>query len=556
MRHYTYTLLIISILFFFTSCMPKTKETELTFKQAKELLEEHPDSACALLEHIPSPNKLSPSMYNEYLLLHIQAKDKAYKDIACDTLIFQVKNYYLQRKDMGKATIAACYCGRVLKVRDNYTDAMNNYLEAESLAPQSIPENLKGLIQFGIADLYYSQYLQKEAVPYYKKAYWHFHRAGKYKNEASSLTAIADCFDEISQKDSAFYYFNQALTIAGLHNDSARMAVTRQNMGISSLRNAEYDKAIENFRYSISLDTRSERLAKYYYNLANTYDKKNLSDSTQYYINMAVQALEEYPDNAIQASVYRLISKLEEKNRNYKQALEYHKMYTKYLVETEMGKKKTLVLDVGEKYQIEQIQNEVHRQTIAKQYILLAFLLSLLVIGVLSFLYYQVKVKKREAVYEATQKIHQLQNMAKKQKEETKVTFKNILFDRFHVLSKAILLEDLFRANEIEREKSVVHKFNEVVYGQKEGLDWGKLYESMNKLNEGFVDRLRRKFPELEEDEIRICCLSYAGLDNTEISIVLKQRFNTIQVKKSGVRKKIGFPGHGNIAEYLDSVLK
>lgn len=551
----TYKLLFSCFLFTTLSCGLNPKNTTPLFTQVNELLEVAPDSAYALLEQIPSPESLPASEYNEYLLLQIQARHKASKDISSDTLIFQVKDFYLQKKDMEKAATAAFYSGRVQQARKKYTEAMKAYIEAESLAPQSIDENLKGLIQFGMGNLYYEQELQKEAIPYFKKAYAYCQSAGKHKSEASIYTIIGDCFAEIHQKDSAFYYYDQALTIAGLHNDSIRMAVTRQNMGVAYSRLFEYGKAIESYRHSITINNNKKRFAKYYYTLANTYDKLNQKDSTQYYVDMCVQALQEYPDNAIQASTYRLLSNLEEKNGNYKQALDYHKLYSKHLAETETDRIEPQILAVEKKYRFEQIQNAANRLLIEKQYILLILLLSVLAIIVLSSIYYQNRVKNREAINEATLKIRQLQEIAKKH-DETKVSFRDILFRQFQVLAKAASLEEILKDDKKVSGKSIINKFNEIVYGQKEGLDWGKLYESMNALNNGFIDRLRENFPLLDESEIRICSLSYAGLDNTEISIIMRQSFNTIQVKKSNIRKKIGFPGHGNMAEYLDIVLK
>jgi DNA-binding CsgD family transcriptional regulator len=55
----------------------------------------------------------------------------------------------------------------------------------------------------------------------------------------------------------------------------------------------------------------------------------------------------------------------------------------------------------------------------------------------------------------------------------------------------------------------------------------------------------------LEEAEVRICCLIYAGLNNTEISILMEWTTNTIQMKKSIIRKKIGVEGYGNLSDFL-----
>ena len=68
------------------------------------------------------------------------------------------------------------------------------------------------------------------------------------------------------------------------------------------------------------------------------------------------------------------------------------------------------------------------------------------------------------------------------------------------------------------------------------------LYEVMNDLHNGFFERLRDKFSDLNEDEFRICCLTYAKFDSMEISIIMGLSVNTIQMKRSSIRKKLGIP--------------
>ncbi|HCK24230.1 MAG TPA: hypothetical protein DHW31_05475, partial [Bacteroides graminisolvens] len=105
------------------------------------------------------------------------------------------------------------------------------------------------------------------------------------------------------------------------------------------------------------------------------------------------------------------------------------------------------------------------------------------------------------------------------------------------------------------RSKQLLRKFNEIVYGQ-DTLNWERLYRVMNDLYDGFFDRLREKFPFLEEDEFRICCLTYTQFSGSEISIIMGLSINTIQMKRSVIRKKLQIPSNGNIPHFLDAVLK
>lgn len=87
----------------------------LQLTKVEQIVELNPDSALLILDSITIPHDLSKEEYNKFLLLLIQAKDKSYKDISSDTLLFQVKDYYLKNKDIDNAALASFYCGRILQ---------------------------------------------------------------------------------------------------------------------------------------------------------------------------------------------------------------------------------------------------------------------------------------------------------------------------------------------------------------------------------------------------------------------------------------------------------
>jgi len=111
-------------------------------------------------------------------------------------------------------------------------------------------------------------------------------------------------------------------------------------------------------------------------------------------------------------------------------------------------------------------------------------------------------------------------------------------------------LEGYLNEGEKGKGKNLLRKFNEVVYGRKD-LDWDVLHKTLDNLHNGFFERLKRKFPDLDESEFRICCLTYDEFDNTEMAIILNYSINTIQTKRSSIRKKLGIRSYGDIRDFL-----
>lgn len=81
-----------------SSCRRNSTDAREILTKLEQIVEQKPDSVLLILDSIIDPYILNKEDNNKFLLLQIQAKDKSYKDISSDTLLFQVKDYYLKRK--------------------------------------------------------------------------------------------------------------------------------------------------------------------------------------------------------------------------------------------------------------------------------------------------------------------------------------------------------------------------------------------------------------------------------------------------------------------------
>lgn len=153
------TILVITVSLI--SCTDKQDYAE-QLSWAKGVIEEYPDSALIILDSI-IVFELNDRQINDYNLLYIQAKDKTYKDISSDMVIFQVKKYFLSKNDYDNSALATYYCGRILQGQNKNKESMNEYLEAEGYAKNS-NNNLNVLIQYNIGELFQKQLLATNAI--------------------------------------------------------------------------------------------------------------------------------------------------------------------------------------------------------------------------------------------------------------------------------------------------------------------------------------------------------------------------------------------------------
>ncbi|MCG6188587.1 tetratricopeptide repeat protein, partial [Maribellus maritimus] len=519
MKTRIFILVSIYIFFLITSCQKQSVKVEPILKKVEILVEHHPDSALVLLEEIPNPQSLKKSLFYRYSLLQIQAKDKSYKDITTDTLIFDIQKYYDNRNEIEKAALASFYCGRVRQEQKKYEEAMKIYLNAEKYLMQSNNVNLKGLYQSSVAAIYYQQLLMQKAINHFKLAKTYFHQSENYKNEISVSNFIGNCLLIQEKADSALAYYYKALALADKHKLRYEQARTREGLGVAYREIEEWKRSEFFFKEAWIFSDDSLKKARLSSNIAFLFENRNNTDSTVYYLQRAITYMPSQKDNFLMANIYKTWSVIEEKDQNFQEALSKYKLYNKYLATILDENKNSAMLEIEGKYNFQLIETRNKQLIIGRQKILLFSLGLVLTLLVLIFLVLRRSAWKERKLEEAELKIYQMKEMARGFNEKEN-SFRNVLIRHFDILKKAALLEGYLKEEEKIRGKNLLKKFNEIVYGQKK-LDWDLFYQTLNDLNNDCFDRLKNKFPQLDESEFRICCLIYVEFNNTEIAIIL-----------------------------------
>lgn len=542
-----FTLIVLIII---SSCQKKLK-IEQILHEAENLVENHPDSTLVLLEKIREPEHLKKSQYYYYSLICIQAKDKSYRDITSDTLIFSIQKYYDNGNNLEKSALASFYCGRVLQEQKKYEEALQTYLGAEKYLIQSNDNNLKGLFKSSIGSIYYGQLVQDKAISYYKQAEKFFQLAENYRNEIIMSSLIGNCFLFQEKTDSAFIYYFNALALADKYEFRRQQVKLREGLGIAYREIEDWANAEKFIKEAWIFAEDSIEKVRLSYNLACLFEQMDKKDSATHYIQKSLILMSDSVDNYLAANIYETWSSIEEKENNFQNALDKYKLYSDYIALIFDENRNRSVIEIESKYNYQLISNRNKQLIIERQRILLFSLILLLALIVFLFILYQRSILNERKLKETEQKIHQMKKLAQNFNEKEK-SYRNIFIRHFEILKKTALLEGYLKEDEKKKGKQLLLKFNEVVYGEKK-LNWKLLYETLNKLTDNFFIQLRNELPPLDELEFRICCLLAVDFNNTEIAIILNYSINTIHAKRSSIRKKLGIKAFGNIRDFLNT---
>jgi len=542
-------LLIFVLSISFSSCSIQQGEKDI-LSQAERIVEQQPDSALRILQLVLFPENFDKSRFNKYNLLLLEAKDKCLKDISSDTIIFTVKDYYLQKKDYPNAAMAAYYCGRLWHERDNMSEAVKAYMEAEKLADKTDNSNLKGLIQSNLGILHKEHSSYDTAIEFAKNAVGWYNKAKNYKNEISVQILIGNCFGLRKQIDSAFYYYNKSLNLAVLHNMPKQQSDVKNNMGATYMEQGNYDQAKKFFQDALTATNDSVSKARTLLNIAQVYEHENNADSVNTYLDKAFYFNTNNP--WLIRTSYLLKSKIAEKNNRYQDALNDYKEYYNYTIKVWDNNKNNELQEVQAKYDFAVLRT-AKKDSEAKFFKLLTIssLVLLASVGII-FIYYMRYAHNKSLLMKSEQKVERLQKAA----EHISKKNHNILHKLVSILGKTALLAIDFSKNGQEDEKRIVKKINRIVFTQEQ-WDWEILYQTMNDARNCLYDKVRTKYPQLSEEKFRICCLTCeTEFTDKEIGKIIEWNVYKVRRIRSELRKELEMAERENFLTFFENELQ
>ncbi|HLN52329.1 MAG TPA: tetratricopeptide repeat protein [Lentimicrobium sp.] len=460
-----------------------------------------------------------------------------------------------------KNGIANCY----LRSED-YPKAMVYLVDALKSAELSGDKHCQGLIYNGLGLVNISIGKTDIAIAHFEKAKNLCKESGDLQNAAGISLNIANCYVEkdnfLKARD---FYEDHLNTITGL-NDTSQIILALVNVSTVNRFLNEYrlsfqyiDQALNLLEIYPSNSLKCTALIQKGLIYFNTGDYSNAKKLFLESLEVSSGTLSR--SNSMEALLH--LSEIAEKEGNYSDALDLFRNYTLLKDSVMNDETRNTISEIQLKADVQkkEYENEILTAKIEVQkrrgktvgVVLGLFIIIILLIITLIWLSLK-NLRKSYILKELensnlAEKIRsdELQNKIEKLRFESEIESKNkeLTSVSLQLINKNKILSDISNMSSRQYSSGSMDgiTFKELQRIVTDNLnidkDWEKFKSLFEKVHSGFFIKLKEEFPDLSENELRLCAYLRINLQNKEIARILNVNPSTVVTSRYRIRKKM-----------------
>jgi len=437
----------------------------------------------------------------------------------------------------------------------DYKNALHCYERLENLTRSSnIQMHNHALVK--IASIYSVLDKNEFSYTYFKRAYKLSELNKDTINLAYSLNGIGNYFRYKNKKDTALIFYSRALElfnkifyfkgIAGINNNIANFNFSEGNYSIAL---AHYLKS-----YKIAKSNNFiEDQKLYLINIGASYYKLDQKDSAIFCFTEVINDSTQKMTLPI-LRAYNELYKVYKKNNNYKKSLYYLELHeslsdsifnktleeeiAKIKVASEISNKETELILMNK-------QKELDASHITKQFYLI-LLLGLLLLFLITFSYHFYRRKEFQAVQLSDKiaeevlnnKLKIIENELLKEKNEKKSReILSIEILNTHKNDTFLNIQKLVNQYKSDKKDTILHEiYHQIKNNNRIQNDWEAFKLHFEEVHPVFFDKLKEKYPDLTQNNLKLCAYIKIGFSNKEIASLLN--VDSYSVKRAKIRLK------------------
>ena len=510
-----------------SSCSSPSVKNQLLLC-ADSLMETYPDSALSILESITYPQKMPRADRALYALLLTQARHKNYIALEDDSLIKTAVDYYGDKKKSLRAAKAHYYWGAIYSEKGYASFAVEEYLTAIRLMP--VRNEFLAMIYDNLAECYEEDRLYNVAIENYRAAY----QILKGKDEQTyPMRGIARVFLLQNEKDSALYYYQQALDCALADQDSSLIGALYHDLAMVYSEKKDYIQADKFVSKAILLqgqDAINTCLSK-----AQIMLNLNKLDSASYFFSKNMDELDIYGKAVCYDGMYQIAKRKGEWKTATENMDAYKILYDSMQIMTDNEELNRLM----DKHQQEEHKRLLSEHTRTLIFSLITAFSSLMIICVFCFMWNDRKRKKHYIAlqHELTQK--RVDTMLLKEEELSESNKEHIDKKRSELTEQQIqLCISVLKTTDCYDQLEALERAT-----PKQLLVMRSLRKEIRSdISNAFVDvmmNLKERYPALTGDDVFFCVLSLLCCSKTVVMELMDATSDALKTRKNRIKNKM-----------------
>ncbi len=400
--------------------------------------------------------------------------------------------------------------------------------------------------------------------------------------------------------DKAFVFYENAIKISKKESDDFMTSMCLRNIARIYEKKGEYIIALKYYNEALKIVEEKgflSKLSMYYNDISNVYSSLNDNDQAE---NFALKSLEIAKNLNVDIDLYDAyysLTKIAEKNGDYKKAYEYHKKFDASRDSIFNSEKSRQIAEIQVIYQIDKKNEEIYflkekgkyQKTIRNTFIALFIVILLLLLFIVSRFrlrnrllkkdkqQMELKVEKeiiQRKQIETENKLKEEENLRFQteltaQKEISKIRNEKLKIDLDHrnreltsstmyiYQKNQILSEIKAKVNDLIIKSDSSHKqqLAEIDKMIKMSLeineDWRNLKMHFERVHPNFFKKLQEKFPALTKNELKFCAYMKINLSSKEIARLLNVSTKSTQMTRYRLKKKMKLSEEINLSDFI-----
>ena len=528
-------LLIVFLILTATVCCGRHGAVWEKLQCARQVMDEHPDSALSILHTITYSGLTGDEEKALYGMLYVQALDKNQLDPANDSIISHSVEYYTAHKKIPEQIISTYYRGRTLENSRKFPQALVCYHKSKELAERHGEYFWAGMACRGIADVYNKTVPADEEVLFSEKGYHFLKKDGRqpYINYAlyDYARALANTDDPLK--------INRAIAVTEQLEDSAKKYqdiylyyISKKVRGLSLMKIKRHREALIEMTYVCGTGyAKSED--SLYMSLA-------LIENGKYAEAEELSDMVTGNNTKLKSLIH---CNIERHNGNYKRAVEYVDLISGQsdsILWVSMNQ--ALTASIADFFEVNRALDKEkiasYRQT--NRLLSLIVCLVLLFAGIIVYYIRQRHINRiKDKVLLAEQLVEELEQR-RQENSNNEVIVKSVLSTQYELLEQftGILME----TNDTKKaRKKIADAVTDLIADLSIGGDKEKELENrLDSLYDNVFTDFKLDLPNLKEADYRLFLFSALHMSNTTITVFLKEeRIEAVYNRKRRLKDRI-----------------